>query len=137
MRSVCVCQYHQNVKLLVSVIPLKLDCKEVLSKIACSIDSRKCMLHLRFDCPGRKKLNEFLVECFSTNNIDLNHDIFHTQWVSTDRKTLVSHHSTLGEFISRTIDDVNELCPHFISKAQANHLGTAKENLLQNEVIIL
>ena len=40
MHSVCVCQYHQKVKFLVSVIPLKLDHKEVLSKIVCSIESR-------------------------------------------------------------------------------------------------
>ena len=65
-------------------------------------------------------------------------DIFYKQWVSTDCTTLVSHHSTVEEFISKTIDGVYELCPHrFISKAQVNHLRTAKENLLQNEVIIL
>ena len=46
------------------------------------------------------------------------------------------HNSTVEEFISKTIDDVYELCPHhFISKA--NHLRIAKENLLQNKVIIL
>ena len=99
MYSVCVCQYHQNVKLLVSIIPLKLYYREVFSKIVCSIDSRKCMFHLCFKCPGRKKLNDFLVECFSTNDIDL--------------------------------DDI------FFSKAQVNHLRTAKENLLQNAVITL
>ena len=34
--------------------------------------------------------------------------------------------------------DVYEIFPHhFISEAQANHLRIAKENLLQNEVIIL
>ena len=59
-------------------------------------------------------------------------------FLSTDRTTLASHHSTVEAFISKTIDDVCELCPHhFISKAQANHLSVAEENLLQNEVIIL
>ena len=44
----------------------------------------------------------------------------------------------LEEFISEPIDDVYELCPlYFISKAQANYLKTARENLLQNEVIVL
>ena len=96
------------------------------------------MLHLRFEYPGRKKLNDSLVVCFSTNDIALDSDIFYKQWVSTDRTTLVSHYSTVQEFISKTIDGFYELCPHHIvSKAQGNHLKTAKENLFQNKVIRL
>ena len=45
MHSVCVCQYHQNVKLLVSVIPGNFEYKDILSKAVCNI-SLKCMLHL-------------------------------------------------------------------------------------------
>ena len=64
--------------------------------------------------------------------------IFYKQWVSADRTTLVSHYSTVEEFISKTIDDFYELCSdHIVSKAQVNHLKTAKENLFQNKVIIL
>ena len=89
MKSVCVWQYYQNVKWLVSVIPLKLDYKEVFSKIVSSIYSGKCMLHFCFEClRKKKKLNDFLVECFSTNDIDLVDDIFYRQWLSTDRTTL-------------------------------------------------
>ena len=59
MRSVCVCQYYQNVKLLVSVIPSNFEYKDILSKVVCNIDLRKCMLHLCSDCPGKTKLNMF------------------------------------------------------------------------------
>ena len=59
IHSVCLCQYHQNVKLLVSVIPGNFEYKDILSKVACNIDLRKCMLHLCSDCPGKTILNKF------------------------------------------------------------------------------
>ena len=55
-----------------------------------------------------------------------------------DCTTLVNHYSTVEEFIAKIVDDVYEVCPHhFIAKAQANHLKMAKENLSENELIIL
>ena len=60
MHSVCVCQYHQNVKLLISAIPGNFEYKDILSKVVCNIDLRKCMLHLCSDCPGKTNLNKFL-----------------------------------------------------------------------------
>ena len=70
------------------------------------------------------------------NLIQLNF-FFYKQWISTDRTTLVNHYSTVEEFIAKVVD-VYEVCPHhFIAKAQANHLKIAKENLSENELIIL
>ena len=55
-----------------------------------------------------------------------------------DRTTFVNHYSTVEEFIAKIVDDVYEVCPHnFIAKAQANHLKMTKENLSENELIIL
>ena len=71
MHSVCVCQYHQNVKLLVSVIPGNFEYKDILSKVVCNIDLRKCMLHLCSYCPGKTNLNKFLAEHFINNEFDL------------------------------------------------------------------
>ena len=59
MHSVCVCQYHQNVKLLVSVISGNFEYKDIPSKVVCNINLRKCMLHLCCHCPGKTKLNKF------------------------------------------------------------------------------
>ena len=59
MHSVCVCQYHQNVKLLVSVISGNFEYKDILSKVVCNINLRKCMLHLCSNCPGKTNLNKF------------------------------------------------------------------------------
>ena len=96
------------------------------------------MLHLCSDCPGKTNLNKFLTEHFINNESDLADNIFYKQWISTDRTTLVNHYSTVEEFIAKIVDDVYEVCPHhFIAKAQANHLKMAKENLSENELIIL
>ena len=137
MHSVCVCQYHQNVKLLVSVILGNFEYKDVLSKVVWNIDLTKCMLYL---CSvwGKTNLNKFLTEHFINNEFDLAENFFYKQWISTDRTTLVNHYSTVEEFIAKVVDDVYEVCPHhFIAKAQANHLKIAKENLSENELIIL
>ena len=54
------------------------------------------------------------------------------------RITLVNHYSTVEEFIAKIVDDAYEVFPdHFIAKTQANHLQIAKENLSENELIIL
>ena len=138
MHSVCVCQYYQNVKLLVSVIPGNFEYTNILSKVVCNIDLRKCMLHLCSDCPGKTNLNKFLTEHFINNEFDLAENIFYKEWISTDRTTLVNHYSTVEEFIAKIVDDFHEVCSHhFIAKAQANHLKMAQENLSENELIIL
>ena len=64
--------------------------------------------------------------------------IFYKQWISMDCTTLMNHYSTVEEFIAKIVDDVYEVWTHhFIAKAQANHLKVAKENLCENELIVL
>ena len=139
MHSVCVCQYHQNVKLLVLVIPGNFEYKDILSKVICNIDLRKCMLHLCSDCPGKTNLKMFLTEHFINNESDLAENIFYKQWISAFREYCLGEEfiAAVEEFIAKIVDDVYEVCPHhFIAKTQANHLQIAKENLSENELII-
>ena len=112
---------HETIS--VSVIPGNFEYKDILSKVVCNINLRKCRLHLCSDCPGKTSQNKFLTEHFINNEFDLAENIFYKQWISTDRTTLVNHYSTV------------EL--QNIAKAQANHLKMAKENLSENELIIL
>ena len=138
MHTVCVCHYHQNVKLLVAVIPVNFEYKDIFSKVVCNTDLRKCMLNLCSDCPGKTNLNKFLTKHFINSEFDLAENIFYKQWISTNCTTLVNHYSTVEEFITKIVVDVFEVClHHFIAKAQANHLKIAKENLSENELIIL
>ena len=90
------------------------------------------MLHLCSDCPGH------LTEHFIDNEFDLAGNIFYKQWIFMDRTALVNRYSTVEEFIAKIVDGIYEVCSHhFIAKAQANHLKMAKENLSENELIIL
>ena len=70
MHSVCVCEIHQNVKLLVCAIPGQCTYKELMGKVVCNINIRNCMLHLCDDCPGKEALSEYLLELFSDNDVD-------------------------------------------------------------------
>ena len=46
MHKVCVCDYHQNVKLMLLYLPVKIDYKDVICKAVCNIDTRNCMPRL-------------------------------------------------------------------------------------------
>ena len=116
VHSVCVCQYHQNVKLLVSVISGNFEYKDILSKVVCNINLRKCMLHLCSDCPGKTNLNKFLTEYFINDKFDLAENIFYKQWISMDRTTLMNHYSTVEEFIAKILDDIYEAFAHLSQK---------------------
>ena len=39
MHSICVCEVHKNVKLLVATIPSQMDYKDLLKKFVCSTES--------------------------------------------------------------------------------------------------
>ena len=43
--NVCVCMYHQNVKLMLSCIDRSLDYKEVLKFCVCDVNNENCRLH--------------------------------------------------------------------------------------------
>ena len=70
LHAVCVCEYHQNVKLLVSQIPGVSDYKMLLEKVVCDTTNRTCMLHGCDNCPGSSALKEYLKELFEQHSID-------------------------------------------------------------------
>ena len=51
--SVCVCEQHQNAKLLLTALPVHQDYKELLNLMVCSVDDRQCMLRECDKCPGK------------------------------------------------------------------------------------
>ena len=69
----------KNLKLFVSVIPGNFEYKDILSKVVCNIDLRKCILHLCSYCPCKTNLNKFLTEHFINNEFDLAENIFYKQ----------------------------------------------------------
>ena len=135
MHSVCVCQFHQNSKLLVAAIPQENDYRELLNKMVCDFDNRECMLHM---CPGKDGLCKYLLDVFNANEDEPEDLITFKQWVQTDHTTLVTLQLPLQEFITKICSTFHELRHnHFIAKAQAKFLTNLKNNLPENAAVIL
>ena len=66
----------ENIKIIASVIPDNFEYKDILSKVVCNINLRKCMLHLCSNSPGKTNLNKFLTEHFINNEFDLPKNVF-------------------------------------------------------------
>ena len=62
--SVCVCSYHQNVKLLLSSIEIEHLYYEIIDMIVCNRDSKECMVHRCKKCPGIEKACKFIPKHF-------------------------------------------------------------------------
>ena len=138
MHSVCVCEYHQNAKLLTDMIPQHSDYKYLLQKIVCNIENRNCMLHLCDSCPGKGELSNYLKLVFEENEFDLDDIVKYKQWVQTDRATLIDTSATVEDYISLTCGVFDKLRDHhFIAKGQSSYLTRLKESLSANQVIIL
>ncbi|XP_033095661.1 uncharacterized protein LOC117100179 [Anneissia japonica] len=89
MHSVCVCQQHQNVKLLLTVSPDKCDYKDYLSKLVCNTENRNCMLQCCENCP----------DLFSANEVDMDDNVTYKQWMHTDRTALVTLTTSVHDYI--------------------------------------
>ena len=61
-QSVCVCEIHKNLKLMVAALPGTIDYKELMAKQVCSLESRDCMIHRCEKCPSRSDFLEALLE---------------------------------------------------------------------------
>lgn len=138
--SVCVCEIHQNAKLLLAAVTkLKLDYTELMSIIVCDLKSKDCMIHRCDLCPGVEMLRTHIQRLIS-EDLDMDDDdlITFRQWDHTDRITIVARHETVSDFITILCKQYDELTTHhFISKSQATYLANCKENLTENTVIIL
>ncbi len=91
MHSVCVCEYHQNVKLLLDSLPrAKLDHKSLMTKLVCDVNERNCMLYRCEKCPGSDSLREHLKSVFSERSIEEDDELTFKQWTHTDGTRLIT-----------------------------------------------
>ena len=118
MHSVCVCAYHQNVKLISAATPLKIYYKELMALCVCEINSRNCMFRLCENCPSKSEIKEKLFNFFLENDYEENDTVSYKQWLSTDRAALTTIQTTVTEFIETAVDMISSLCTHhFIKEA--------------------
>ena len=81
--SVCVCEYHQNAKLMVFAIPGVTDYKSLTEMVVCDIESRDFMLHSSENFPSIDMLINFLTTKFKKIDDD---DVKFKQWKKRSKK---------------------------------------------------
>lgn len=138
MHSVCVCEKHQNAKLLCSALPGKHSYQDVLLLMVCSLENRNCMMHLCDQCPGSEGFKKKLEQIFEDSDFDLEDVFTIKQWMHTDRTKLMDLQFSVSEFIETICQKFDALRQHhFIAKSQSAFLSECKAKLKTNEIIIL
>lgn len=54
--SVCVCKYHQNIKLIIEGAKINTTYKDLLKLVVCNIKNETCMFNKCSECPGTEAL---------------------------------------------------------------------------------
>lgn len=144
--SVCVCTTHQNAKLM--LVPCKFselcECsdkplktyQDILDSIICENPTEACYFMDCTACPGTINLNQRLEESFELNHVE---NVTYKQWMQLDKRTVLETLTKpCEEFIATFIDSLPKLLRHsFIAKKQSSFLSHLKENLKENEYLVL
>ena len=134
--SVCVCTYHENVKLLLQAISSDYSYKELIKLLVCSTDNRDCMLRHCQKCPGNESFKSSIQNQFE--QWDPEDEVTYSEWVSTNRTEQIQRTVTLEEYLNILEKSLEKLMPHsFIAKAQSRFLKEKKENLDETEAIVI
>lgn len=132
--SVCVCKYHQNVKLMIEGAKFNISYRDLMEFLVCDSENESCMMDKCSECPGCDALLEVLI-----NEIDnLPEEVVFKQWVQTDRADLITRLLPNDEFLNLLVEEIAKLkCHHFISKVQSNYFKECKSNLEDNECLVI
>ncbi|GBL84468.1 hypothetical protein AVEN_117220-1 [Araneus ventricosus] len=137
--AVCVCVIRENVYLLASVLNLhqKEAIHQLMDKIVCSRDNTACMFHCYTDCPNNSEsLKNYLSDLLK--DYDDEEEIQFSQWINDGRMKLQTMTLPVEEFKELVTEKIVGLIPHsYISKIQSSYLKTRKENLKDDECLIL
>lgn len=96
------------------------------------------MLHLCEHCPGKNLLEHHLSDIFSLHDYDFDDSVTYKQWAHTDRTSILCVTSSVQDFIQMACSSFDGLRQHhFIAKAQSSYLSKLKENLSENEAIVM
>ena len=122
VHAVCVCEIHQNAKLLHAAIPGKTDYKEFLSKFVCNTNNnRSCVLHSCDCCPNLNEVEKYILNLFEESNFGTEDSVNFKQWMQKERRiSLVNCTLTIEELVKEICNKFNKLrAHHFIAKAQS------------------
>ena len=138
MHRVCVCVEHQNIKLMLNALPIKIDYKELISKISCDLENRNCMLRNCTECPNLDNLNDYITKIFTDYEYSGSDLVKYREWLHTDRSELIIQHVEVEDYIEKLLCRLENIKSHyFITKTQSSHLKKEKEKLDNKTAIIL
>ena len=135
--TICVCTYHQNVKLQIAAIrEIGLTYRDLLTFAVCDVENRDCMLHRCQHCDREIGVKSFL-ECLdSIENADS--FISYKEWQSTDRCTLIEKTETHDEFLNSLSKNTSKLTRHhFIAMEQSTYFKNLKEEIQEGELVLV
>ncbi len=140
--SICVCIYHQNIKLMFNKIKsINLlsheegSYQDLISQIICANPSTSCYLNECTTCPGTDNFREELSAEFLENNID---EITFKQWQKVDRCTMETITVSSLAFTDKLGEQLHDIVPHsFIAKQQADYLKYRKSNAATDECLVI
>ena len=106
--NVCVCEKHENVKLMIEAISR--DCEKLLlmDKLVCGVSNPVCMLNRCDKCPDNQQLICHVKTIVSQHQ----GPVKFKQWESTDRNILLDKEMPLNEFINLLVEKVDKLTTH-------------------------
>ena len=114
--SVCVCNYHQIIKLMLTVTDSFLHYIDFVKMSACDTNSRDCMTAKCDLCPGFSELKSYLTE-FMVKKYREDEMINFKQWERVDRSNLVNCNLDFYDILNDLIDKLKDLLlHHFINK---------------------
>ena len=135
--NVCVCIIHQNFNFMAEKVPGLDDFNAIIQMLVCDTSNSDCMMRKCDKCPGRQVVENKLAELFDQHEFDPEDTISYSQWVSTDRTTIVQCTDTVQELIERISAKVDDLTfHHYVKQQQSAYLSDLKKNLPSTEIII-
>lgn len=138
--SVCVCKYHENVKLMISALKSSSELlshyRNCISEIICESPTDECHLLNCKNCPGLDKFKT-LARSILAETYEDDENIMYSEWTNTDRSSLETLLKTPEEFVDHLCNKLKVLIPHsFITKKQFDFISEKKESLSEGEVLI-
>ncbi|KZR99644.1 Uncharacterized protein APZ42_004412 [Daphnia magna] len=137
--NVCVCIYHQNPKLMLAALNPSLKYRDMFSMIVCSLDDENCIYYqdnpnLRCrNCTDPSVLSEFLRSQLTGD------EVTYSEWISENGQTVMKKTiDTADDFVEKLSSKLQQLCRHhFVSHKQGKFFNNLKENLKEDECLIL
>ena len=138
--SVCVCVYHQNVKLMLDACKFPTDQHSLTDKIVCDRNNRECMILRCKHCPVIEILREHLLGQFhklrpclddsdeTSGSCDDKEEeeqqIKLSQWVSTDHADIIKQKLPISEFVELLVEKFDALTAHsfvaYVKRVRSN-----------------